>query len=77
MYRKKHVLFYTASLMISNDITEIDRYLRHPSKEPEYRQGRSHAEFLTTLSREYPAITVTRAKTATDDVVTQHVEEIE
>jgi lipoate-protein ligase A len=77
MYRKKHLLFYTASLMISNDLAEIDRYLKHPSKEPDYRQGRSHAEFLTTLSREYPEITVTRAKTAIDGVFTQYVEEIE
>jgi lipoate-protein ligase A len=77
MYRKKHLLFYTASLMISNDLAEIDRYLKHPSKEPDYRQGRSHAEFITTLNREYPEITVTRAKTAIDDVFTQHVEEIE
>lgn len=77
MYRKKYLLFYTASLMISNDLTEIDRYLKHPSQEPDYRQGRSHVEFLTTLSREYPEITVARAKTAIDDVFTQRIQEIE
>lgn len=77
MYRKKYVLFYTASLMISNNTTEIDRYLQYPSKEPDYRKGRSHSAFLTTLSREYPQLTVERVKVAVDNVFTRRIEEIE
>lgn len=77
MYRKKSVLFYTASLMVCNDLAEIDRYLKHPSKEPDYRQGRSHADFLTTVSREYPDLTLKMVKDAIDDTFRQRLEEIE
>ena len=31
------------------DIELIAKYLRMPSKEPDYRKGRSHKEFLTNL----------------------------
>jgi lipoate-protein ligase A len=27
----------------------VSRVLRHPTKEPDYRHGRSHGEFLTSL----------------------------
>ena len=27
----------------------IERYLRHPSKEPDYRGGKGHGEFVTDL----------------------------
>ncbi len=77
MYRKKYVLFYTASLMVSNELTDIDRYLKHPSKEPDYRKGRSHSAFLTTLSREYPQLSVDCVKVAVDKVFAQRIGEIE
>jgi lipoate-protein ligase A len=77
MYRKKFLLFYTASLMISNDIHDIARYLKHPSKEPDYRQERSHAAFLTTISREYPQLDVKTVQAAVDEVFTQRIEEIQ
>jgi lipoate-protein ligase A len=32
------------------DIEMIEKYLRHPSKEPEYRKGRSHRDFVVGLS---------------------------
>ncbi len=44
--------FYQASLLITCDMKPMDRYLRHPSKEPEYRAGRSHLEFMTTLEEQ-------------------------
>ncbi len=50
MYRSRDLLFYTASLMIANDLMLLDRYLKYPSKEPDYRKGRSHLEFVTTIA---------------------------
>jgi lipoate-protein ligase A len=41
--------FYQASLLVDADLSLVDRYLRHPSREPAYRRGRPHREFLTTL----------------------------
>jgi lipoate-protein ligase A len=28
----------------------IGRYLKHPSREPDYRAGRKHEEFVTSLA---------------------------
>ena len=52
IYRTRLVLFYQASLLVSNDISVFTRYLAMPSRVPEYRRGRSHEDFCTTLARE-------------------------
>ncbi len=50
LYRPKNWLYFSASLMVNPDLSLIDRYLQHPPREPEYRAGRSHGDFLTTLA---------------------------
>lgn len=50
IYRARGVLLYSASLLVEPDLTLIDRYLRHPPREPGYRRGRAHREFLTTIA---------------------------
>jgi len=77
MYHSKQLLFYSASLMVSNNLKIIDRYLKHPSKEPKYRHRRSHQEFLTTIIREYPEITVKIVKARIDDLFQKKIPEIE
>jgi lipoate-protein ligase A len=52
IYRSRAVLFYQASLLVSNDVSLFDRYLEHPHAEPDYRQGRGHDAFCTTLRAE-------------------------
>ncbi|MCX7029142.1 MAG: hypothetical protein NTU62_03370 [Spirochaetes bacterium] len=52
IYRSRLVLFYQASLLVSNDISVFGRYLEHPHQEPDYRQGRGHDAFCTTLRAE-------------------------
>jgi lipoate-protein ligase A len=58
LFRRRRLLFYQASLLHSLDLSLVGKYLAHPSREPEYRRGRSHGEFLTTLQ---DAGTVTHA----------------
>lgn len=43
------VFFYQASLLVDLDLGLVERYLRHPTREPAYRLGRPHRDFLTTL----------------------------
>ncbi|MBN2357537.1 hypothetical protein JXO59_15595, partial [candidate division KSB1 bacterium] len=52
MFKSRQTFLYQGSLMIRCDFALINRYLKHPSREPDYRRGRSHDEFMTTLWRE-------------------------
>jgi len=45
-------LVYHAVLNLSEDTSLFAKYLRHPGREPDYRAGRSHDEFVTSLSNE-------------------------
>ncbi|PLW94333.1 MAG: hypothetical protein C0591_13050, partial [Marinilabiliales bacterium] len=52
IYRKQQTLFYHAVLNISEPVENISLYLKHPKKEPDYRLGRNHEEFFTSLKNE-------------------------
>lgn len=69
LYRTRLVLFYQASLLVSNDIRVFTRYLAMPAKVPEYRAGRSHEEFCTTIAREGYTGTVREVIAAMESVV--------
>ncbi len=48
--RRYRSRFYVhGTILYDFDIDLIERYLRHPYKEPEYRRKRSHRDFLTNL----------------------------
>ena len=49
IFRRRQILFYQASLLVTNDVAEFATYLRMPGIVPDYRRGRSHREFCTTL----------------------------
>jgi lipoate-protein ligase A len=49
IYRSQESVFYHAVLNVNEDIELISRYLQHPSREPDYRMGRKHGEFVTSL----------------------------
>jgi lipoate-protein ligase A len=49
LFRSRNYLLYQASLVVEPDLPLINACLLHPSKEPDYRQGRSHNEFMTSL----------------------------
>ncbi len=52
IYRRRKILFYHAVLNVSEVIETIERYIKHPTREPGYRNGRSHQEFVTSLHAE-------------------------
>lgn len=49
MYRGKGYLFYHAVLNFDEPSTTFQKYLTHPKNEPDYRKGRNHHEFVTSL----------------------------
>ena len=52
LYRRRDLVLYQGALLVSPDLGLIDRYLKHPRTEPDYRRGRPHADFLTSLRDE-------------------------
>jgi lipoate-protein ligase A len=54
--RKKNFLLFHGTFLLSFDIALIDKFLRMPSKEPDYREGRSHKDFLTNLDLPVDAV---------------------
>jgi len=49
IFRNTVSVFYHAILNVSEDISLISKYLKHPKREPDYRLGRAHSKFVTSL----------------------------
>jgi lipoate-protein ligase A len=47
--RKKHFLLFHGSILLHLDIALVEKALPFPSREPDYRLGRSHSDFLLNL----------------------------
>lgn len=47
--RRRKALLVHGTLLVDFDFDLAERVLRHPLREPEYRRGRGHREFMTTL----------------------------
>lgn len=56
LFRSRQYLLYQASILVDLDRPLIARCLKHPTKEPEYRRGRKHESFLTSLRELEPTI---------------------
>jgi lipoate-protein ligase A len=50
IYRSRGFLYYSTTLLVRPDLKLVERYLKHPPREPDYRAGRSHAEFMGRLN---------------------------
>jgi lipoate-protein ligase A len=48
--RRKHFLLFHGTFLLNFDLALIGDLLRMPSKEPDYRESRHHADFLTNLN---------------------------
>jgi lipoate-protein ligase A len=47
---------YQVSVLVDADVEVMERYLRHPSREPAYRAGRRHRDFVASVSDLVPGI---------------------
>ena len=62
--RDRWIAFYQGSLLFDLDLSLMARYLKHPPSEPDYRRGRPHQEFLTTLKAEGYGLKIMAAASA-------------
>ena len=49
MHLSRDCALYFASILVDVSPTLLDHYLRHPSREPDYREGRTHDAFVRNL----------------------------
>ena len=47
--RKKEWILFHGTLLHRFSVESVERYLRRPPRQPEYRENRSHTDFLRTL----------------------------
>lgn len=52
IYRRKEKLLYHAVLNVAEPVSTFEKYLKHPEKEPDYRKGRNHGDFVTSLKEQ-------------------------
>lgn len=57
-------VLYQVSILVDIDVALLERYLPMPSRQPEYRQGRGHRDFVTTLAAAGFPTTVEEVATA-------------
>lgn len=69
IYRSQEAVFYHAVLNVNEDINLIGKYLKHPKREPDYRLGRTHSEFVTSLWEQNYRIDIERIKTELENKV--------
>jgi lipoate---protein ligase len=48
--RRRKFLIFHGTFLLNFDLPQVERFLLMPSKQPTYRQNRSHREFLTNLN---------------------------
>jgi lipoate-protein ligase A len=70
LYMPRDCALYLASVLVTARLADWDRYLRHPSREPDYRGGRTHGEFVVNLEDLNPEVTAERVRDAVENEVT-------
>ncbi len=50
IWRTRGLVYYSTTLLLDPDLDAMGRYLPHPPREPEYRRGRDHRDFVGRLT---------------------------
>lgn len=53
---RRNWLLYHGTLLLNMDLHQIHSYLRHPPREPTYRSGRSHLDFVRNLNQPFATV---------------------
>lgn len=57
LWRTKGLVYYSTTLLVAPDLALAERYLPHPPREPAYRAGRPHRDFMGALRELDSALT--------------------
>lgn len=76
MYLKNNSIFYHAVLNINEEVSSISKYLKHPTSEPDYRKGRPHEDFVTSLQKEGYQISENEVYSAIKEAISRIREDI-
>jgi lipoate---protein ligase len=53
-FRKRDCLVHHGTLILSNElISKVSEFLLHPPAEPDYRKGRTHSKFITSIPKTF------------------------
>ena len=76
LFRSRNYLLYQASILVEADPVLIGRYLKHPSREPDYRRGRGHGGFLMGLRDVEPAATAVACRDLMESTLSAQLERL-
>jgi lipoate---protein ligase len=62
LYRNREMIFYHAVLNLSGGTELMERYLQAPPRTPDYRAGRRHRDFVTSLAAEGLSVEINALK---------------
>lgn len=77
IYRSKGVLFYHCVINYNESIDNITKYIAHPKREPDYRKGRKHSDFVTSICNEGYKIDIQSIKNNINTVFQNYYENME
>jgi len=69
LYIGQRTLYFSTTVLVSPNIELMGRYLKHPPREPAYRQGRKHADFVAGLTAIYPGLSAAQLKMTLERVL--------
>ena len=73
----RHWTLYHGTILLSMDLFQIEQLLKHPPREPAYRRGRPHDQFVTNLGLPVEAVTAAlRQAFAADQPITSRQQEL-
>jgi lipoate-protein ligase A len=66
IYRNRNLIFYHAIINVAGDTELMERYLKIPPRMPDYRKGRSHSDFVTSLAEQGYELSIDEFRRAID-----------
>jgi len=58
IYNGLDYLYYSSTILVYPDTTAMEKYLKHPPREPDYRNHRNHTDFVTGLGEYHENIEI-------------------